>query len=243
MTNTAAGSETEIVFFDAGETLVHPVPSFPQLFARICAEHGLEVDLSLLPKATRRLMAGVEERQRKGYTFTNDAEESRRFWTAFYSRLVRELGGPGDDGELPVALYRAFSDPDNYQPYHDVPETISRLRDDGYRLGIISNFEGWLQDLLDALGMSRYFEVTVISGLERYEKPHPEIYALALRRAGVPPQRALHVGDSPISDYQGPSDAGMRAVLLDRWGRFPDFTGRRVLDLRELPDLLSRGDL
>ena len=28
------------VFFDAGETLVHPVPSFPELFARIVTNEG-----------------------------------------------------------------------------------------------------------------------------------------------------------------------------------------------------------
>ena len=36
-------SEIEIVFFDAGETLIHPHPSFPELFAQVCAENGIEV--------------------------------------------------------------------------------------------------------------------------------------------------------------------------------------------------------
>ncbi len=243
MTNPQTRPGTEMIFFDAGETLVHPRPSFPQLFTQVCADHGIEVDLSLLPTATRRLMAGVEERQRKGYTFTDDPEESRHFWIRFYGRLVEEVGGKEADGELPAALYRTFSDPANYVAYHDVQETIYRLKEDGYRLGIISNFEAWLLDLLDALNMSSHFEVVVISGCEGYEKPHPEIYALALRRAGIPPQRALHVGDSPLSDYRGPCEAGMRAVLLDRWGRFPEFDGRRVRDLREIPELLARGDL
>lgn len=243
MTITPKWRETEMVFFDAGETLVHPEPSFPQLFARVCASYGLEVDLSRLPKATRCLMAGVEERQKKGYTFTNDEFESRRFWLGFYSRLVRELGGDEVDGTLPQALYHTFSDPANYALYHDVPETLNRLSEQGCRLGIISNFEAWLQELLDLLDVSRHFEVVVISGREKYEKPHPEIYSTALRRAGVPPQRALHVGDSPLSDYQGPSETGMRAVLIDRWNRFPDFDGSRVRDLRELPGLLARGDI
>jgi putative hydrolase of the HAD superfamily len=79
----------------------------------------------------------------------------------------------------------------------------------------------------------------VISGQEEYEKPHPRIYELALERGGVDPSRALHVGDSPISDYEGAREAGMRAVLLDRWGRFPTFEGERVTDLRELPELLD----
>jgi putative hydrolase of the HAD superfamily len=231
--------ETEFVFFDAGETLIHPVPSFPELFTNVCAEHGLEVDLYHLREATRRLMAGVEDKQRKGYTFSNESRKSRRFWLDFYGSLVGEMGYAQDDGDLPQALYRTFSQPSNYGAYHDVRETFEELKTRGVRMGLISNFETWLQDLLDDLGLSTFLEVLVISGQEDYEKPHPRIYELALERGGVEPARALHVGDSPISDYDGAREAGMRAVLLDRWGRFPEFEGERVTDLRELPELLG----
>ena len=227
------------MFFDAGETLIHPLPSFPELFSAVCAAFGLEVDLARLPGVTRALMAEVEERQKKGFTFTNDAEKSRRFWLDFYRSMVREMGYAGEDGGLPFALYRTFSQPSNYGDYPDVRETLARLRERGYRLGLISNFEAWLEELLAGLGLDEFLEVTVISGREGFEKPHPRIYELALEKGGVAPQRALHVGDSPLSDYHGAREAGMRAVLLDRWGRFPDFEGARVRDLRELPGLLD----
>jgi len=233
------GNRTEIVFFDAGETLIHPLPSFPELFTDVCAEHGLEVDFTRLRDATRRLMAGVEDRQRKGYTFSNEKRKSRRFWLDFYGRLVGELGYTRDDGDLPLTLYRTFSQPSNYGAYHDVRETLEELEARGVRMGLISNFETWLRELLDDLGFSAFLDVVVISGQEEYEKPHPRIYELALERGGVDPSRALHVGDSPVSDYDGARDAGMRAILLDRWGRFPAFEGERVSDLRELPELLD----
>ncbi|MEW6553078.1 MAG: HAD-IA family hydrolase [Actinomycetota bacterium] len=234
-----ASREIDFVFFDAGETLVHPMPSFPELFMQVCSEHGLEVDLDILRTATRSLMAGVEERQRQGYTFSNESSKSRRFWLDFYGGLVREMGYEQGDGALPLALYDTFSLPANYGAYHDALETLRELRRRGLRMGLISNFEPWLEDLLDDLGLLEYLEVLVISGKEDYEKPHPRIYELALERGGVPPRRALHVGDSPISDYDGAREAGMRAVLLDRWGRFPDFPGESVRDLRELPGLLD----
>jgi putative hydrolase of the HAD superfamily len=234
-----ARQEIEFVYFDAGETLVHPLPSFPELFLSVCSDHGLEVDFNLLRTATRGLMQGVEDRQRRGYTFSNEVSKSRRFWLDFYSSLARELGYVQEDGLLPVALYDTFSEPSNYGSYHDVQETMQQLRERGVRMGLISNFEPWLEDLLEDLGLLTFLEVLVISGNESYEKPHPRIYELALERGGVSPQRALHVGDSPISDYDGAREAGMRAVLLDRWGRFPDFPGEVVKDLRELPGLLD----
>jgi putative hydrolase of the HAD superfamily len=233
--------QTEMVFFDAGETIIHPLPSFMELFSLICSDHQVDIDLGRLPKITRGLMSGVEERQRQGYTFTNDAEESRKFWLGFYSNMVKEFGYSDEDDRLPLALYHTFSDPSNYGAYHDVQQTLDELRDLGLRLGLISNFEGWLEELLKDLDLHSYFEVLVISGQEEYEKPHPRIFELALERAGVPAHRALHIGDSPISDLEGALSVGMQAIIIDRWGRFPHLDAHRVADLREIPPLL-KGD-
>ncbi len=233
------GHRMEFVFFDAGETLIHPMPSFPELFVEVCTGHGLEVDLEVLRSTTRNLMAAVEDRQRRGYTFSDEAGKSRLFWLDFYGELVRDMGYTAGDGSLPEALYRTFSDPANYGAYDDVRETMHALRGRGIRMGLISNFEAWLEDLLEDLGLLEFLEVLVISGKEAYEKPHPRIYELALERGGLEAGRTLHVGDSPISDYDGAREAGMRAVLLDRWERFPDFEGERVRELRELPAFLD----
>ncbi len=228
----------DIIFFDAGETLVHPIPSFLELFSSCCADFGMEVDLALLSDTGRLLMAEVEEKQRQGYTFTNDGDASRRFWLDFYSHLVKAIGY-GDEEDLPRQLYDIFSRRENYGLYDDAMTTLAELRDRGMRLGLISNFEAWLEDLLNDLGLGEYLDVTVISGNEGFEKPHPAIYALALERAGLEAQRALHVGDSPVSDFAGAVEAGMQAVLLDRWGRFQDFQGERIGALAEIPDLLA----
>ncbi len=233
-----SGKGVHAVFFDAGETLVHPVPSFPELFREVCLAHGLEVDMLQVSRVTRGLMAEVEERQREGFTFSDDPEKSRRFWLRFYARLVGELGYRGDDG-LAQDLYRIFSDPERYDAYPDAREAVASLRDRGYRLGLISNFEPWLEDLLVRLGLADLFSVLVISGKEGVEKPHPRLFEIALERVGARPEECLHVGDSPNSDYRGAREVGMRAVLLDRWGRHPSFAGERISDLRELLTLLD----
>jgi putative hydrolase of the HAD superfamily len=237
--NLMHAQETEMVFFDAGETLIHPLPSFPDLFTQVCADHQLDVDLSILPKITRSLMAEVEEKQRNGYTFTNDAEVSRHFWLNFYGTLVRGMGYGEDNGVLPDVLYQVFSEPSNYGAYEDVRDSLHKLHELGFRLGLISNFEPWLEDLLHSLGLKEFFEIMVISGHEEFEKPHPRIFEVALERSDISPERALHVGDSPISDFCGANRVGIKAILLDRWGRFPNFEGTRIADLRELPALLS----
>ena len=49
-------------------------------------------------------------------------------------------------------------------------------------------------------------------------KPHPQIFAHAVERLGVPPHEVLHVGDDPRSDVGGARQAGMRTVWVNRAG-------------------------
>jgi putative hydrolase of the HAD superfamily len=239
MNNHMPSREKKMVFFDAGETLVHPLPSFPELFKSICADYRFEVDLSLLPKLTRSLMEEVEKKQRSGYTFTDNPERSMRFWHDFYGALLKGLGYDNENGVLSHALFETFSEPSNYGAYEDAVESIRELDGMGIRMGLISNFEPWLEKLLYRLGLKDYFQVVIISGHEGFEKPHPRIFQIAIERSGIASESALHVGDSPVSDYQGASEAGMDAVLLDRWGRFPDFSGARITSLLELPSFIT----
>ena len=74
---------------------------------------------------------------------------------------------------------------------------------------MISNFEAWLELLLDHLGVAGMFDLQVISGIEGMEKPDPRIFRLALERAGVEPSRALYVGDNPYFDVDPPVAVGM----------------------------------
>ena len=69
-------------------------------------------------------------------------------------------------------------------------------------------------------------------------KPHETIFRALLALLGVEPPDAVMVGDTVEDDVEGALAVGMRAVLLDREGRYPDLEGR-LDDLRELPAALG----
>ena len=50
------------------------------------------------------------------------------------------------------------------------------------------------------------------------QKPHPPIFEAALRKAGVHPSEAVHVGDQYNSDVVGARGVGIKPVLIDRDG-------------------------
>jgi len=228
----------EAVFFDAGETLVHPHPTFPDLFSQILRREGFDVG----PEAIRDRIHVVSDRFREAAKnnelWTTSPEKSRLFWHDVYSIFFRETGIPDSDGLIDT-VYREFTNVANYSLFDDVVPVLGKLRDAGLKLGVVSNFEEWLERLLDQLGVTGFFEVRVISGVEGLEKPDIRIFELAMERANVTPERSAYVGDNPEFDVDPAAAAGMFPVLLDRRERFPEASSARITSLDELPAALG----
>jgi putative hydrolase of the HAD superfamily len=230
----------EIVFLDAGETLVHPHPSFPELFAEVCRRAGSPVSAGDVAAVQQRLAPHlVDLGEETGVQYPSlSPNDSRTFWGYLYRRLLGELGLV--DESLVTTLYETFSSAASYRLYEDALPALRALQDAGRRVGLVSNFEGWLEEMLVELEVGHLFDVKVISGVEGVEKPDPRIYRLALQRAGVDAQAAIHVGDSPALDIEPSLSVGMNAVLLDRFDRYPQHEAAKIRSLEELPSLVAK---
>lgn len=221
-----------LILFDVGWTLVDTHPSAQELIRRVLGEQGLPITSADLERAEPRAREAVRHLlpfQRYGQ------EESRAFWDAFYTALLAALGIEPRPA-LRAALYAAFQRLENWRLYPDVLPTLQTLRERGFRLGVVSNWEEWLEDLLLALEVHALFDVIIASGPFGRAKPHPSIFERALELAGgVTPSEAVHVGDSPRDDVAGAQAVGIRPILIDRRGRYPDLPVERISTLAELP--------
>lgn len=230
------------MFFDVGETLVHPAPSFSELFASILVREGHQRGSEDVFEASSVVRSRFSQAYRANELWTTSPDRSRRFWLDVYDRMLASLGLPTGDG-LRDLLYLEFTSMANYSLFDDVPPMLHALSasdsTSGAVLGIVSNYEAWLEDLLGLLGIRDSFPLRVISGIEGIEKPNPRIYELALERAGVSAESAVFVGDNPEFDVDPPAALGMFTVLIDRRERLPDHVGARITDLGELPALLE----
>jgi putative hydrolase of the HAD superfamily len=228
------------VFFDVGGTLAYPHPSFHAVIARVLGEHGVAVTPEQVFGVEPQVWEAVEKYQLEGGYFTRSDAESRQFWYWVYETFLRLLGVP-DPGDLPQRLYGEFVKHETYRLYPDSLPTLAALRDRGLALGVISNWEEWLEQLLLHLDIQTYFRSLTISGTTGIEKPDPRIFAVALESLGVVPEEAAHVGDSVRHDVDGARAAGLLPVLIDRRGDYPDDAAYlRITDLSHLPAALER---
>lgn len=124
----------------------------------------------------------------------------------------------------------------HFTPYPESEEVMEELISMGLPLYAVSNWDVALEDVLDELDWTRYFSGIVASAKIGSEKPEQDIFEEALRVAGVPRERVVHVGNDPVSDVQGAASCGIDAVLVDREGGLEAPEAVATLpDLRGLP--------
>lgn len=204
------------VLFDGAGTLFHTREPAGVSYAKIAARFGLEADERLVADSFRRAFAAEP-----GLAFGPGIEAGRlreleREW---WRRLVRAtfagIGAFPDFDAYFDALFAFFADPDNWVCDPEAPVLLAALRESGLKLGVVSNFDFRVYRILEALGLSRYFEAITISSEAGYAKPAPEIFRTALARHGVAAAETLHVGDSEPLDVAGARAAGIAVVLVD----------------------------
>lgn len=110
---------------------------------------------------------------------------------------------------------------------------VGRLTKAGLTVALVTSGDrGRVERELAAHGLDRVFGVVVCGPDTAQKKPHPEALLLALERLGVPPGRAVYVGDSP-EDVEMARNAGAWSIGVP--GGFPNAAALE----RSRPDLLA----
>ncbi len=224
------------VFFDAGNTLLHPHPSVAFVCGIVLQRHGYSTDPKEVERRLGHADAVYEREYRTDDTFWTSEERASELWSRMYATVMRELGLDGDADILGREVYEEFGDSRWWKTYPDVVPGLERLRACGLRLGMISNWDCRLPDLCHGIGISRHFDFILSSANIGLHKPDPRIFEIALQRAGVSAHDAWHVGDHYYADILGARSAGLEPVLIDRTGNGVKADCLVVRDLAELAE-------
>lgn len=229
----------EVVLFDVGDTLIRPRRPFVDYHLDACRRAGVPVDPEKLVAAVE---AAWDEVVVGDATATFEATEtaSRRFMWKVLCRIFDLAGIQSQREAIFADLEAIFKRPESYEIFPDALPTLAWLREHGYRLGIVSNWNWYLPELCQQLELAGYFDFIVASARAGCAKPHPRIFEIALRHAQVPPDRVVHIGDSLNADVRGAQSVGITGILLDRANRFQPDSYPKIQSLAEVPDFLSR---
>ena len=230
------------VFFDFYKTLsVHEEQSFERSLRKIAARYGVEINWERCETAMERLFASTSA---PAPTTDYSLLESSITVMMRECEFIRELGVQEHAEQMAWELLQSghpLFAVTNATLYDDVVPTLEHLRDAGFKLAIVSNWDTPLDPLIERLGIADYFDAIVASHNTRVrsEKPDPHIFNYALTAVGVSAEKVIHVGDTYEADIVGARDVGIRPILLDRDGTQTDRWNKAIQSLTELPKLLN----
>ena len=226
------GVSVAAVIFDWGGTLTpwHTVDHLALWRAVAARHHG--------PQEADAIGAAIRAAELDAWT---RAETEQRSTTL---GQVLEQAGIAPTDQL-LASYASAWDPHTYTD-PDVPALLTRLRERGIRIGVLSNTI-WTRERHEAIfrrdGVLDLIDGAVYSSEIPWTKPHPGAFTAAMEAVGVSDPRAcVFVGDRPFDDVHGAQAAGMRAVLVPHSdvpsfpGATPDAVISRLADLGPLID-------
>lgn len=131
-----------------------------------------------------------------------------------------------------------------FNPYPETERVLEELRELGLKLYVVSNWDILLEEVIEGLGWTRYFDGVIASAVVGIEKLDPGIFEEALRVSGVPRERVVHVGNDPEADVRGAANSGLDAMFVNRGGyEEPAEATATISDLRPLPGLLGGRDV
>ncbi len=229
-------------FFDAAGTLFEAREPIGRTYARLARQFGLDAPEEGVAASFRRAF-GAAPGLAFGLGLRPDEVRrlEREWWRQRVAETFAPLGKFPDFDAYFDALFAHFANPGHWIADLEAAPMLQRLKGDGLKLGVISNFDFRLYRILDGLDLTRFFDWITISSEAGYAKPRREVYDTALARAGVTADEAMHIGDSEHLDFAPAAALGMAAMLIDREATqsMPLIAGRtaRICSLASVPEV------
>jgi HAD superfamily hydrolase (TIGR01549 family) len=218
------------VLFDVDFTLCRPGPELSaERYARIAARHGLTLETSRYEEAREAAVLNLKRHP--------ELLHDESIWHRFTEEIFTGMGGLEEiASECATEIEEGWAVSENFELFEDALPALEELRAAGLKIGLVSN---GIRDLTEFVAHHRLdVDAIVDSRSHGRVKPHPTIFQAALELLGVAPVEAVMVGDSLEEDVEGARALGMRAILIDREDRHPEFEAR-LTDLYGLPAALG----
>jgi len=128
----------------------------------------------------------------------------------------------------------------------NITETLTKLKELGIKLGIVSNtfvHSSSLEKHLEQLGILDFFTVRLYSYEFDFRKPDARIFKTAAERIGEILENIMFVGDQINKDVKAAARIGMQAVLKAAYTNVGKKTPKgawKINQLAELPTLIEK---
>ncbi len=242
------------VLFDLGGTLIYFDGDWATVMiaalrksTEYLRSQGYALDQHAFPEAYYEIIQSYYEKRSEEFVeYTSDYVLKHALREHSYPRVPAE--------HLRQALKEMYSVTQaHWHVETDAAPMLETLREQGYRLGIVSNAadDADVQTLVDNARLRPYFDFILTSAKAKVRKPGPRIFEQALAHWGAQPGQAVMVGDTVTADIAGANHLGIASVWILRRADSPENRaearkyppGATIYALSELPEVLENWPL
>jgi putative hydrolase of the HAD superfamily len=231
--------EKSFIWFDLGYTLLYLKREEP--FLQTLREFNLDAD----PRQVKHIFHLTDKYFMREFPglFGGD----RRHYMPWYFGVIQYHLGLRFDlcSFFQSWQQRIGTQIDSWLPYPFAADVLEGLREKGYRMGIISNWDGSARAILKKHGLYHFFEHIIISSEVGSEKPDAEIFNKAIEAASVDPGECIYIGDNYYDDAVGSRKAGIEPLIVNQYGNLgiEEIQDCPVIpDIREIYDYMAKGE-
>jgi HAD superfamily hydrolase (TIGR01662 family) len=226
------------VFFDWFNTLAHYQTPREDLYRKAFRGAGLDIQPAAIYQGLQVGDRHYFSKQNLSKNPGNTLPEKARFYH-LYAQAILTAAGAELPYEKQVSIIEqvlgSFST--TFVLYEDVLPLLVDLKQQGKMIGIITNADLRVSQIIHGLINKDILDTVVTSEEARSEKPQPQIFNTALNKLSLKASESIYVGDQYQSDIVGANGVGMKAILVDRFDALQD--GKDYIRVKSLQEVLQ----
>ena len=215
--------------------MIRPNPSVASAYQAVGQLHGIELDQETIRarfgEAIRRYgVFAFQQARGQVDPYQTDETSERARWQAIVQFVLAPT--PQQLPSLFKALWEHFGRAESWQLFEDVVPALTMIAEQGFRLGLASNFDQRLRPIANKL-LGKFDLTLFISSEVGWVKPAESFYASITRQLKVSPDEIFLIGDDWENDIAAPRQCGWQAAFLNRSGKQNDLAtepGFRTLE-------------
>ncbi|XP_022129453.2 rhythmically expressed gene 2 protein [Pieris rapae] len=206
--------KVKLLTFDATNTLLKLCVSPWKFYANVAEKYGYQIHEDEIKKQFL-------------YTYKNLTKKHPNFgkesilWENWWREIVQgTFEGKIKDNEhikcIGNKLIQDYKSPKCWFPADGAVDLLEHVKSKCIDIGIVSNFDPRLHEILQSLNLSSYFKFILTSYEIGYSKPDKKIFDSAIEHSklNLCTDACLHIGDDYEKDYLGATKAGWQAFLV-----------------------------
>ena len=222
--------QVQTVFFDAAGTLFHVRGSLGGIYSDTMARHGALMSSDTVEIRFKQAFATAPPLTFPGAPLEDIPRLERAWWRTLVAQVMHPAEPFEKFEECFNELFELFQTKRSWELDPGAKPLLDYLASGGRTMGIVSNFDSRLRNILHNLEIASYFKSVTIATEAGIAKPNPEIFRLAMRQHGLDSSEAIYVGDSIKRDVEASRAAGLIPVLILRER---EVSGWKIGPLRE----------